>query len=416
MKRTALLFLLISTISFAQDNVAYKKFNSSQLNTERIIKIYLPASYEENKENTYPVAVVFDAEVLFDVYVANSKMFAAVDEAPEQIIVGILQNQNKERNSDCDYSTDTGLPNEDSAKFYGFVVDELLPFIDDNYRTSLFKTIVGNTLTANFANYFFIDTYPPFNAYVNLNASYADNIAEKLEAKTQNLSDIVFYYTCSGNYNSKKRRTKINEVNNLLKLSEIHDFNYKFDNFENTSKTASIGQGIASSLGFIFEMFGAISIEEFDSEIAELSPPEAIAYLERKYVEIEYFFGSNKKIREQDVYRLESIIIDKDNGDYLEEFGKMINRLYPDSPLGDYYIGLYYETGYDYKKALKYYKNGYAKIGSDRENADAYYENIERVLDKRRAQKLGFPVGEDTEEEAPKDAAPEEDPEKDNQD
>jgi hypothetical protein len=90
---------------------------------------------------------------------------------------------------------------------------------------------------------------------------------------------------------------------------------------------------------------------------------------------------------------VEPIIIDKEEGNYLEEFGKMINRLYPDSPLGDYYIGLYYETGYNYKKALKYYKNGYAKIGSDNENADAYYQNIERVLDKKRAFKLGLPVG-----------------------
>jgi len=124
-----------------------------------------------------------------------------------------------------------------------------------------------------------------------------------------------------------------------------------------------------------------------------MSPAEAIEYLEKKYVEIDYLFGSNLKIREHDIYMVEPIIIDKEEGNYLEEFGKMINRLYPDSPLGDYYIGLYYETGYNYKKALKYYKNGYAKIGSDNENADAYYQNIERVLDKKRAFKLGLPVG-----------------------
>ncbi|MGB5393213.1 MAG: hypothetical protein WBN16_03130, partial [Lutimonas sp.] len=50
-------------------------------------------------------------------------------------------------------------------------------------------------------------------------------------------------------------------------------------------------------------------------------------------------------------------------------------------------------------KALKYYKNGYAKIGSDNPNADAYYGNIERVLEKQRAQKLGLPVdGENNDE------------------
>ena len=399
MKHLTILFFLISFSIYSQDNIVLKKFNSYQLNTERVLKIYLPKSYEENKDNTYPVAVVFDAEYLFDIYVANSKLFASRDDAPEQIVVGIFQNQNEERYIDCDYSTDTGLPNEDSTKFYGFVKDEILAYIDDNYRTSLFKTLVGNTLTANFINYFFLDNNHEFNAYININPSYAPKMAEKLEIKTQDLTDNVFYYVNSGSYLKVKRNKEINEVNNLLKLSEIEKFHFKYDKLSNTTKTASIGQAIPSAIGFIFELYGAISKDEFNTNIENLSPPEAIEYLEKKYVEIEFLFGSNLDIRESDIFMIESIIIDKNNGDYLEEFGKMINRMYPDSPMGDYYIGLYYETGYDFKKALKYYKNGYAKIGSDNPNADAYYQNIERVLEKRRAEKLGLPYGEENDTE-----------------
>ena len=89
------------------------------------------------------------------------------------------------------------------------------------------------------------------------------------------------------------------------------------------------------------------------------------------------------KIREKDIFAIEPIILDKENGDYLKNFGEMINKLYKDSPLGDYYIGRYYETGGKYKQALKYYKNGYMKLPEDDPNSDGYYENIERVLDKR---------------------------------
>ena len=399
MKNIVFVLLFISAIGFSQDNIIYKKFNSFQLNTERILKIYLPESYEESKESTYPVAVIFDAEVLFDIYVANSKLFAARDKAPEQIVVGILQNQDEERYADSDYSVDTGLPNQDSSKFYGFVRDELIPYIDDNYRTSLFKSIIGNTITANFANYFFLESSPVFNAFININPSYAPNMHEKLELKSQSLDSDYFYYLSSGRYNTEKRLKGITEVNNLLKLSENDKFNYKFDDFSNSTKTASIGQSISSSMGFIFELFAAISKKEYEDEIANLDPAEAIEYLEKKYVEIEYLYGSNVKIRESDIYKIEPIIIDKMNGDYLEEFGKMIMRLYPESPIGDYYIGMYYETGFEYKKALKYYKNGYAKIGSDNPNSDGYYANIERVLDKQRAEKLGYQVGDEIEEE-----------------
>jgi len=399
MKKIVLLLLFISTLGFAQDNIIYKKFNSYQLNTERILKIYLPDSYETEKDNTYPVAIVLDAEYLFDIYVANAKLFAARDKAPEQIVIGIFQNQNEERYTDCDYSTDTGLPNQESSKFYGFIRDELLTYIDENYRTSLFKTIIGQTITANFINYFFIDNNPVFNAYININPSYAPNMHEKLEAISQSTTSDYFYYLSKGTFNTDKRTQSINEVNNLLKLSENVFFHYQVDDFSNATKTASLGMATSSAMGFIFKLFAAISKKEFDKNIAELAPGEAIAYLEKKYVEIEYLYGSNVKIRESDIYKIEPIIIEKSNGDYLEEFGQMILRLYPDSPIGDYYIGMYHETGFDYRKALKYYKNGYAKIGSDNPNADAYYANIERVLDKQRSEKLGFPVGEEINEE-----------------
>lgn len=399
MKNIVLALLFISTAAIAQDNIILKNFDSFELNTNRIVKIYLPPSYEENKESTYPVTLVFDAEYLFDLYVANSKLFATKNKAPEQIIVGIYQNQEDERYTDCDYSVDTGLPNKESTKFYGFIQNELIGYIEDNYRTSLFKTIVGNTITANFINYFFLENDPVFNAFININPSYAPNLNERLELKSQSLESDFYYYLCSGNYNKEKRRKPINEVHNLLKLSDNEHFNYKFDDFSNSTKTASIGQAIPSAMGLIFELYAAISQKEFDEVIADLSPAEAIEFLEKKYVEIEYLYGSNLKIRESDIYKIESIILDKEDGNYLEEFGKMINRLYPDSPLGDYYIGRYYETGYDYRKALKYYKNGYAKIGSDNPNADDYYANIERILDKKRMEKLGYPVEEENNEE-----------------
>ena len=399
MRKLVLLFFFISFIGQAQDNIIYKKFNSFSLNQERILKIYIPDSFQENDKNTYPVAILMDGEFLFDVYVANSKLFASRDKAPEQIVVGIYQNQDDERYADCDYSEDTGLPNQESSKFYGFIRDEILPYIDDNYPSSLFKTIVGTTLTGNFINYFFLEETPVFNAYININPSYAPELHQKLELKSQSLITQYFYYLSGGDYNTEKRTKSINSTNSLLKLSENPNFKYKYDDFSNGSKTASIGQSIANSIGFTFKQFAAISQQEFDEEIADMEPGDAIEYLERKYVEIEYLYGSNVQIRESDIYKIEPIIIDKVNGDYLEEFGKMIMRLYPETPLGDYYIGMYYETGFDYKKALKHYKNGYAKIGSDNPNSDGYYANIERVLEKQRADRLGYSEGDEVPEE-----------------
>jgi len=386
-----LFFILFSVVTFAQ-NVHVESFKSielsGELNSERTLKIYVPESYKQDSTRVYPLAIVLDAEYLFDVYVANSKLFALKDKAPEQIVVGIFQNQKNERKIDCEVSLNSMLT-ESSSKFYKFIKNELINYIEGNYRISPFKTIVGNTITANFSNYFLVEKEPIFNAYININPSYSRDIAELFTGKVPGLTSSTYYYLNSGDYNSKQKDKSIETIYYVLKNFENENFKYKYDSFDHSTKTSSIGQSISSAMAHIFEMYSSISKEEFDNQVADLSPAEAIEYLEKKYVEIQYSFGANLKIRQRDIFAVESIILDKEEGDYLEEFGKMINRLYPESPIGDYYIGQYYETGNNLKKALKYYKNGFAKISGDDPNADGYFQNVERVLAKQKSLNAG---------------------------
>lgn len=403
MKIKLLLGLFISCIfySFAQDTTI-KEFESTALGETRLLKIYVPKSYADNPDRMYPLTIVLDSEYLFDIYVANAKLYANKDKAPEQIIVGITQNQNKERYKDCSYDKTTSMPTQDGVNFYKFVRNEVLGFMDNTYRISPFKTIIGNTLTANFINYFLIEKDPAFNAYINLNPSYALDIASMLHNKVPNLENNTYYYVISGEYNGEKRNNIIKSIDNLLQSSNNKSFKYQMDVRDHSTKVASIGEGIASSLAFIFEQYSAISKDEYKKNVAHLTPPEAIEYLEKKYVEIEYLFGANIKIREKDIFAIEGIILDKEDGIYLEDFGKMINRLYPESPIGDYYIGKYFEDGNDYKRALKYYKNGYTKIDDDDPNKDGYYQNVERVLALRKSGgKSNQEEPEDTNEEEP---------------
>ena len=382
-KISCTIFVLFSCISVNAQQYKIKKFNSTELETDRYLKIYIPPSYYTDSTKMYPLTVVLDAEYLFDVYVGNAILFAKKDKAPEQIIVGINQNQYDERYEDCSYQKENSLPTSQSAAFYRFIRGELFDYFEGNYRVSPFKTIVGNTLTANFTNYFLIEEYPGFNAYININPYYAMDMPSMLQQKISELNDeTIYYYVCNGNYNSGKRQNSIRTTKSLLNSEKYTNFNFKYNELE-TTRTASIGQAIPNALAFIFEMYSAISKEEFEKKIKHLSPPDAIAYLENKYVEIDYLFGSNLKIRERDIFAIESIILDKENGDYLKNFGEMINKLYKESPIGDYYIGRYYETGNKLKQALKYYKSGYMKLPEGDPNADAYYQNIERVISKR---------------------------------
>jgi len=376
-------FLLISSAIYGQD-IIYKKIQSLELGATRTLKIYVPASYKTSGTRLYPLSILFDGDYLFDVYTGNAKLFALRDKAPEQIIVGILQNENKERYVDCSYNKVNGLPTEDSDKFYKFVRIELLDYLESKYRLSPFRTLVGNTLTANFVNYFTVENQPVFDAFININPYYNDDMSAFLQNKLSMLEgQKVYYYLSSGTYQNKKKQQKIEEVHYILNMLNNPNVAYKYDNFKNSTKIASIGQSIPSAMAHIFDIYSAISKEEFAQNIEHLSPPDAIAYLENKYVEIEYLFGTNMNIRERDIFAIESIVIDQENGDYLVSFGEMIQRLYPETPISDYYIGMFYEKNGRYKQALKHYKNGYAKIDENSDDAESYYQNIERVLNRQ---------------------------------
>lgn len=385
MKKFIVLLLTFAVFSLGySQNITTKKFNSEELENDRYLKIYIPPSYYIDSTKVYPLTIVLYAEYLFDTYVGNAVLFAKKEEAPEQIIVGINQNMYNERYEDCSYLKENSFPTEQGEAFYRFIRGELFNYFDENYRISPFKTIIGSTLTANFTNYFLVEDYPGFNAFININPYYALDMPTMLQTKIATLKDEnIYYYLSNGNYNSESRKKQIETTNVVLKSSDNKLFKYKYNYFENSTKTSSIGQSIANALAFIFELYSPISKLEYEKNIKDLSPADAIAYLENKYVEIEYLFGSNIKIRERDIYAVESIILDKENGDYLKNFGDMINKLYKESPLGDYYIGRYYETGKKYKAALKHYKSGYMKLPEGDPNADGYYQNIERVMDKR---------------------------------
>jgi hypothetical protein len=375
-----IIFLLIGTVLFSQ-KIIYKDFKSVELNQTRTLKIFIPESYEKDQSRLYPLAILFDGDFLFDVYTGNATLFAQRDKAPEQIIVGILQNKNKERYKDCEYDKINGMPTQESDLFYRFVRMELLDYLESNYRLSPFRTLIGSTLTANFVNYFVVENEIAFDAFVCINPYYNPDMTSFLNNKLSEFSNQkIYYYLNSGNYNSPGKHERIDGVANLLQSLNNQNIIVKYDQFNTSTKISSIGQAIPAAIAHIFNIYSAISKEEFALNIEHLSPPDAIAYLENKYVEIEYLFGTNIKIRERDIYAIESIIIDQEEGEYLISFGEMIQKLYPETPISDYYIGQYYEKREYYKKALKHYKNGYAKIDGNSDDAEAYYKNIERVL------------------------------------
>lgn len=380
---TALL-LFINSLVFCQTTIT-KEYESEELQDTRTLKIHVPTGYEKDSLANYPLTIVLDGDYLFDLYVGNAKLFAYTDKAPNQIIVGIQMASTRNKDASI-HNTNSGLT-ADSEHFFFFIKDELIPYLEDTYNTSPFITIVGSGITANLITHFLKDENPIINAYICLNPTFNPDINRQLQSynleKLKTIDNTYYFYLNSTEQIGSKKHAEITVFNRFLQSIEVPNFNIRYDYLENSPNAVSaIGEAIPRALSKIFELYASISKEEFETKIKPLSPLDAISYLENKYLEIEYLFGVNIGIREHDIFAIEQLIIDKENGDYLKVFGKMILKLYPKSPLGNYYLGLYYETGKKNKKALKQYRIGYGKMDSSDPNADKFYVNVERMLRK----------------------------------
>lgn len=146
-----LLIVSYSALSMAvQSNTAPNvigdivSFESEALGEERKLQVYVPANYQTSDKD-YPVLYVLDGQWNFMNAVAIQQTLKVPSNLPEMIIVGTV-NQNPQRRR---------LFGEEN-KFKRYLLDEVLPYIDSNYRTSRERLLFGWEMSAFFAtNVFF---------------------------------------------------------------------------------------------------------------------------------------------------------------------------------------------------------------------------------------------------------------------
>ena len=355
MKRFLLLLITLVLSNTLTSQTIYKEINSEKLGESRQLKIQVPRNYDTS-DKKYPVVVVFDGDYLFEIVAGNVDYAAYWEDMPEAIVVGI--NQYQKRESDCFYSEQNSLPIETGAAFFEFVSMELIPFIDKNFRTENFKVAVGHGQTANYINYYLLKGVPLFQAYISLSPSLAPDMKTYLTEKMPKLEQKIFYYLAAAN-NDKgdiKEETEALaksissiENDNLLDHSEV---------FTDATHYSLPAQAIPKALQKIFLVFQPISLKEYKETVLNLEG-NPVDYLKEKYETIETLFGIKKPILINDFKAIEAAIKKKEKYEYFEDLGNLARKEYPDTLLGHYYLGRFYEETGKSKKAMKTYQSAY---------------------------------------------------------
>lgn len=355
MKKILYLFVMLffTQLTFAQ--VKYKNITSEKLGEDRQIKIQLPRNYD-NTDKAYPIIVVFDGDYLFEAVAGNVDYYSYWEDIPDAIVVGV--NQFQKRESDTYYSEQNSLPIESGAAFFEFVGMELIPYIEKNYRTENFKVAVGHGKTANFINYFLLKGIPLFQSYVVLSPDLAPDMATFLSERLPNIQQKTFYYMATSSNDVKRIKTETTALIDKLKAVDNKNVLKTFDVLEGPSHYSLPAHAIPKALESMFLVFQPISKKEYKEVILNLEG-SPVDYLTEKYQTIQTLFGIDKPILINDFKAIAAAIKKSEKFEYFEQLGKIARKEYPDTLLGSYYLGRFYEETGEPKKAMKTYQSAY---------------------------------------------------------
>ena len=155
------------------------RFFSKVLNEERECSIYFPRNYNRSSSR-YPVLYLLDGESHF-LHVAGAVQFLSdASRIPQLIVVGIT-NVDRVRDFTPVHSLMSFTGKIDSAllattgggdTFLKYLREELIPRIDQTYRTQPYRILEGHSLGGMFATYALETAPESFNAYIIISPAF----------------------------------------------------------------------------------------------------------------------------------------------------------------------------------------------------------------------------------------------------
>lgn len=162
---------------------------SRSLGESRVIDVALPPDYAADTGRRFPVLVVLDGDVEFEIAAATARFYAATSRLPDMIVVGV---RNSDRTRDLTPTPVDGftVPPEarnggGAGRFLEFIGDELVPYLDRTYRTAPMRVLVGHSLGGLFALYSLATRPQLFTGYLVMEPSvWWNNHREHAAART----------------------------------------------------------------------------------------------------------------------------------------------------------------------------------------------------------------------------------------
>lgn len=255
--------VLCPAVSFSQDTpeaitIGKKlKFYSEVLKEERLLLLYLPSGYDQLEES-YPVLYLLDGGFNFHYTTGTVKFLARNSRIPDMIIVAI---RNTKRTRDLTPPTQADSQEASSSSggadnFLAFLKDELIPHIDQTYRTQPYRLLVGHSFGGLFAVHALVKQPDVFNSYLAISPSLWWNeqaLVEEVKTFLKNNPDLMGdLYMTVGNEGGTMLGAAL-KLSGVLEEEAPKSFRWHFEPMEQETHSSIPHRSTYDGLAKIFE-------------------------------------------------------------------------------------------------------------------------------------------------------------------
>ncbi|MBB6326344.1 hypothetical protein FHS59_001972 [Algoriphagus iocasae] len=245
--------------------------HSSILDEDRSYWVSLPESYgnPESSYKEYPLLIVLDGSSFFHPISGMTNYMGSIGRIPEMIVVGI-QNVSRTR----DFTPDkivTARENDFGGgdNFLAFLEEELIPKLDQEYRTVPYRILFGHSLGGLLAAHAYMKENTIFNSFLAIDPSIGSWDAETMDKKLEAIGPNSFkryIYFATANWGKRNIRNRDRHVRLYESLNSNYDgvFPAKLEYFENEDHSSVPMIAFHNGINSIFEGYG-ISYRDVDN-------------------------------------------------------------------------------------------------------------------------------------------------------
>lgn len=353
--------------------------SSTVLEEDREYWVSLPLSYHEEASSyeRYPILIVLDGSSHFQSITGMVNYMSAGYNGnrriPEMIVVAV-QNVNRRR----DFTPDKVITRRENNtgggdQFLRFLEEELIPQIDQDFRTTPYRMLFGHSLGGLLAAHTYMKETTLFNAFIAVDPSFGTWDEETMDKKLDSVTTQSFtryLYVATANWDKRNIRNRDRHVRWYESLNSRceGEFPATMEYFENENHGSVPVLAFHNGISSIFEGYGisyrditskAQLVEHFQKLSQRLSytmaPPEALVN------RVGYQLLRSKKAEDQSE-ALALFVLNTEN--------------YPESYNAFDSLGGAYEALGDNKNAIKHYQKS-LELNPNNANASRKIASLE---------------------------------------